>query len=76
MFITLKKIIKMSDQGIDSIRINGNTVITKKAYDYAIANNIDLIAVKDSIINEKCLDVMKDQGVKVARIIRKIRSKY
>ena len=72
MFITLKKIIKMSDKGIDSIRINGNTVITKKA----MANNIDLIVVKDSIINEKCLDVMKDPGVKVARIIRKIRSKY
>ena len=76
MLITLKKIIKMSDKGIDSIRINGNTVITKKAYDYAIANNIDLIAVKDSIINEKCLDVMKDPGIKVTRIIRKIRSKY
>ena len=76
MFITLKKMIKMSDKGIDSIRINGNTVITKKSYDYAMANNIDLIAVKDSIINEKCLDVMKDPGVKVARIIRKIRSKY
>lgn len=30
MFITLHKIQKMSEEGIDCIRINGNTIITKK----------------------------------------------
>ncbi|EHO85745.1 hypothetical protein HMPREF0380_00869 [Eubacterium infirmum F0142] len=76
MFITLHKIQKMSEEGIDCIRINGNTIITKKAYDFATSNDIDLIAVKDPIISKKRMDVMKDPAFKLSKLLRKIRSKY
>ena len=68
MFITLKKIQKMREDGVNCIKIDGNTVITKKAYNFAVANEIDLIAVNASVINEKRMDVMKDPGIKIAKI--------
>lgn len=75
MFITLKKIQKMREDGVNCIKIDGNTVITKKAYNFAVANEIDLIAVNASVINEKRMDVMKDPGIKIAKFLKKIRDK-
>lgn len=76
MIITLKKIKRMIEEdSIEKVYIDGNTVISRKAYDYAVDNGISLIHANTPVINEKRMDVMKDPGVHLLKFLRKMRSR-
>jgi len=73
--ITLNKIRAMKDtDDVKTVYIDGNTVITKKACIFAEENDVDLILVKDPIINEAHLEVMLHPEQKVAALVKKVRS--
>ena len=72
MIITLKKMKQMIEEDkVEKVYIDGNTVISRKAYDYAVDNGISLIHANTPVINEKRMDVMKDPGVHLLKLLRK-----
>lgn len=74
--ITLKKIKSMKENDdVKKVYIDGNTMITKKAYDYAVERGIEMIHAKAPVINEKRMDVMKDPGTHFLIFLRKVRSR-
>ncbi len=76
MIITLKKMKQMIEEDkVEKVYIDGNTVISRKAYDYAVDNGISLIHANTPVINEKRMDVMKDPGVHLLKLLRKKRSR-
>lgn len=73
--ITKKKLEKMHrDEGIQKVYIDGNTVITKHACELAEEKGIDLILVKDPVINEKHKEVLMHPEEHIKNFFQKIRS--
>ena len=76
MVITVKKLKKMIEEdNVTKVRIDGNTMITKKAYEYAVENGIEVVQVIAPVINRKRMDVMKDPGYHLLRFLAKMRSR-